>query len=134
VCDLFNGAYEVTLELLMRSFAHLGETPAELDVLIDAAITMMAEVLMPVGEYLTTLPAGSRHPGLNAGPSFQFFRSTQLLPHKTAAWHVFGERLESLALRTGQLASQSPSPSLTSAGEALHRIAGRFDTGEMGGR
>jgi hypothetical protein len=113
VCDLFNGIYEVTVQLLMRYLSHLDETPEQLATLIDAAISLMGGGMAPVADQLTRLPAGSLHPGMNAGPSFQFFRSTQLLPHKTAAWTVLRERLLGLAAYCERLAKDLDSSSLS---------------------
>ena len=43
VCDLFNGIYEVMLQLLMRFLAHFSrETNREIGALGDAAISLMA--------------------------------------------------------------------------------------------
>jgi hypothetical protein len=107
VCDLFNGIYEVMLQVLMRFLAHFSrETNREIGALGDAAISLMAGALAPVAGVLTRLPAGELHPGLNAGPSFQFFRSTALLPHKDAAWAVLRERLLGLASYCERLAQQ----------------------------
>ena len=107
VCDLFNGTYELMIQLLMRFFAHGEESDPELVVLMDTAIGLMGGVLAPLAQVLTRMPAGPRHPGLNAGPSFQFFRSTQLLPYKQAAWFVFGERLRGLAARCDELSAEN---------------------------
>ena len=123
VCDLSNGIYEVIVQLLMRFLTHNGETAREIDILIDAAISLMSGGLAPVAKQLTRLPAGSRHPGLNAGPSFQFFRSTQLLPHKSAAWKVLRERLLGLAVYCDRLAQEVDSPELMEAGTVLREAS-----------
>jgi hypothetical protein len=123
VCDLFNGIYEVMLQLLMRFLARIDETEDEVALLIDAAISLMASGLAPVASQLTRMPAGSLHPGMNAGPSFQFFRSTALLPHKDAAWKVLQERLLLLAAYSERLAGQTGSAELRTAQTVLQDCA-----------
>jgi hypothetical protein len=124
VCDLFNAAYEVLLEILMRFFMHLEESEEELQVLSNAAVDTMMSVLGPVAEILTRLPAGSRHPGLNAGPSFQFFRSTTMLPHRRSAWFIFHERLQGIGRYCMELSVVDEALSdLRPVGEKLHAIA-----------
>src|SRR4051794_8206161 len=71
--DLFNVSYEILLQLLERYFAHTEETDAQLATLATAAVTLMAGVIRPLGDLITTLPVGSDHPGCNAGPSFELF-------------------------------------------------------------
>jgi hypothetical protein len=93
VCDLFNGAYDVMLQLLLRYFAHGDETLEERRALVHVALGLMVGVLRPLGELITTLPAGEAHPGKNAGPSFHFYRAVHLLPHKQPAWIFLHERL-----------------------------------------
>lgn len=97
VADLCNGAYALMMQLLGRFFTHVEETDAELRTLVQATITLMTGVLTPLGELLTTLPAGPSHPGLHAGPSFEFYRSLTMPPHRQAAWVLFQERAVELA-------------------------------------
>ena len=97
VCDLFNASYEVLIEILIRFFMHSEETEEELQLLSNAGVDLMISVLVPVADTLTRLPAGARHPGKNAGPSFQFFRSTTVLPHRDSAWLIFRERMQSMS-------------------------------------
>lgn len=93
VSDLFNASYGLMLELLMRYFAHTEETHDELHALATTAVGIMRGVLDPVGSFLTTLPATTVGDSPRAGASFAFYRSIDYLPHRAAAWHVFGERL-----------------------------------------
>ena len=107
VMDLFNGAYEVTLLLLIRLYAHTDEDDAELAALRYAAFfPMMTMVIRPLGEIIVTLPAFDDGRKGNAGPSFETFGSTQFLPHKQAAWIVLQERLDELATDCERLAGQ----------------------------
>jgi len=92
--DLFNVAYEILLQILERYFAHTEETDAQLSTLANAALTLMAGVLKPIGELITTLPVGPEHPGRNAGPSFElFYEDDDLMPHRESAWVLLEERL-----------------------------------------
>jgi hypothetical protein len=128
VCDLFNGIYEVMVQVLMRFLArHSSETEAESGVLVDVAISLMAGAMAPVADQLTRLPAGTLHPGFTAGPSFQFFRSTQLLPHKAAAWQVLRERLLVLAAYSERLGQNMARDNLAQAASALRESAGKLE-------
>lgn len=124
VCDLFNGTYEAMLQLLARYLAHGEESDAELASLWETAVGLMGGVLRPVGELLTTLPAGDAHPGLTAGPSFHVYRSVHLLPHRRAAWGVLGERLDELATAAEGLVEAQPA--LAPARAALADAAARL--------
>jgi CDGSH-type Zn-finger protein len=98
VTDLFNVGYEILLQIFERFFAHTEETDAQLKTLADATIALMFGVIKPLGDLITTLPAGPEHPGLNAGPSFELFYETDyLMPHREAAWTLLAERLDEAA-------------------------------------
>ena len=95
VMDLFNVAYEILLQIFERFFAHTDETDAQLKALADATIALMFQVIKPLGDLITTLPAGPSYRGVNAGPSFElFYESDYLLPHRDAAWALLTERLD----------------------------------------
>lgn len=115
VAELFNGAYDTMLLILLRFFAHTEESDAELEQLAGATLRLMRNVTRPLGEALTKMPV-SHEPSLagkTAGPSFGVTRDVHLLPHKRSAWTFFGERLRDLATTATQLfatrASQLPS-------------------------
>src|SRR6266567_270610 len=98
VADLFNVGYEILLQMFERFFAHTDESDAELKVLADATVAVMLSVIKPLGDLITTLPAGDGYPGLMAGPSFElFYESDYLMPHKEAAWALLAERLDEAA-------------------------------------
>ncbi|HEV2460537.1 MAG TPA: ferritin-like domain-containing protein, partial [Ktedonobacterales bacterium] len=100
VADLFNGCYEVLIEVLLRFFVHEGagdEADAELATLADVAVDAMFTAIAPLGRLLTRLPIGPDAPGKTAGPTFDIFRRSYLLPHRRAAWVVLRERLHELA-------------------------------------
>jgi CDGSH-type Zn-finger protein/truncated hemoglobin YjbI len=94
VMDLFNVSYEILLQILQRFFAHTEETDAQLKALADACVNLMFEVVKPLGDLVTTLPAGPEYPGRTAGPSFElFYESDYVLPHLEAAWILLTERI-----------------------------------------
>jgi CDGSH-type Zn-finger protein/truncated hemoglobin YjbI len=94
IMDLFNVSYEILLTMLQRFFAHTEETEPQLKVLADASVNLMFEVVKPLGDLITTLPAGPEYPGRTAGPSFElFYESDYVLPHREAAWILLTERI-----------------------------------------
>jgi hypothetical protein len=97
--DLFNGCYETLIEALLRLFVHEdeGENEAEMTTLANAAVRAMATVIAPLGRLLTRLPVGPEAPGKTAGPTFDIFRRSYLLPHREAARAILRERLLELA-------------------------------------
>jgi CDGSH-type Zn-finger protein/truncated hemoglobin YjbI len=98
VMDLFNVSYEILLLMMQRFFAHTEETGPQLKALADATIALMLQAVKPLGDLVTTLPAGPEYPGRTAGPSFELFYETDyLLPHREAAWILLTERLRQAA-------------------------------------
>jgi CDGSH-type Zn-finger protein/truncated hemoglobin YjbI len=98
IMDLFNVSYEILLLMLQRFFAHTEETDAQLKALADATVTLMFQAIKPLGDLVTTLPAGPEYPGRTAGPSFELFYETDyVLPHREAAWILLAERLRQAA-------------------------------------
>ena len=98
VMDLFNVSYEILLLMLQRFFAHTEETDPQLKALADASVNLMFGAIEPLGNLVTTLPAGQEYPGRTAGPSFElFYESDYVLPHREAAWAVLVERTRQAA-------------------------------------
>jgi ferritin-like protein len=124
VSDLFNGCYEALLEALLQFFVHEGAgdrrnageagdvgdlgdlDDVELRTLADASIGAMVTVIAPLGRLLTRLPVGPERPGKTAGPTFDIFRRSYLLPHRKAAWVVLHERLRELADGSAEIGRQ----------------------------
>jgi len=124
VLDVFNVSYEVLLYMLGRFFGHGHETDEQLQTLADASVELMIFVLKPIGEIVTTLPAGQDHPGMTAGPSFEvFYRSGYLLPHTHAAWVLLHERLLELYGYLMQTIEMGAPLALGDAADALLRLA-----------
>ncbi len=127
ICSLFDGCYEVMVQVLRRLFVHADESDAELRALADVAIGLMIDVIYPLGSALTLLPAGPGHPGFNAGPSFRLSRGATIPTQKDVARLVFQERLTELAAYCRFLqASAGVPPMLADVMSALERFAGRF--------
>jgi hypothetical protein len=126
VADLFNVGYEILLQVLSRFFSHIDETDQELNALADIAVGLMFEVIRPLGEHLTELPAGPEYPGRTAAPSFElFYTSDYLLPHHRAAWTLMQERLHEAAAYARRLGTSAGNPVHTAA-EAFDRFAERL--------
>jgi CDGSH-type Zn-finger protein/truncated hemoglobin YjbI len=127
VMDLFNVAYEILLQIFERFFAHTEETDAQLKTLADATVDLMFRVIKPLGDLITTLPAGPDYPDATAGPSFElFYESDYLMPHRDAAWALLTERLETAAVfcQTVAGAPEEASAALDPVRAALADIAG----------
>src|SRR5205814_2258630 len=77
---------------------HTEETDPQLKALADATVNLMFGAIEPIGDLVTTLPAGPEYPGRTAGPSFElFYESDYVLPHREAAWVLLVERLRQAA-------------------------------------
>ena len=139
VTDLFNVGYEILLQIFERFFAHTEETDAQLKTLADATIGLMLRVIKPLGDLITTLPAGRIYPGLTAGPSFElFYESDYLMPHREAAWALLAERLDEAAWlcerdsRSGRGTAPSPAalePVLAAMREISRTLAAQLPAG-----
>jgi hypothetical protein len=139
VSDLFNGCYETMLEVLLRFFLHegagqvAGAEDAEMTTLSDVAVDAMFTVIAPLGRLLTRLPVGSEAPGKTAGPTFDIFRRSYLLPHREAARTILCERLHELADGSFKIgaefaseAESTASSTLEEVGQSLHKLADAF--------
>ena len=124
LAGLFNSAYDLMLMMLVRFFAHGGESEDELRLLARGTLRIMASGLRPLGEALAKTPAGPEYPGRTAGPTFGFTGNIHLLAHKTAAWIFFLERLYDLSTRLTALASHTSLPQeVQEAAAAIESVA-----------
>ena len=114
VADLFNASYGMVILLLSRFYIHEKERSAELQTLADTAVGVMEDVLSPLGILLTSLPIGSRLPGITAGASFELQSREYILPHRNEAFMVLQERLIELSQYASSLSSESPSKAVSS--------------------
>jgi hypothetical protein len=128
VADLLNAGYEVLVQMLARFFAHTEESRDELETLTDAAVSTMFMVIRPLGHVLTRLPIGPAHPGKTAGPSFEYYRSGYLLPHKAAAWTIMHERLLELGAAGDEIAARLGAPTeLGTVADNFRALAGKLE-------
>jgi len=124
VAELAGLAYELTLHVLLRFFTHTDETDEQLGTLVDAAITLMANVLRPLGAELTTLPVGPAHPGRTAGFAFEmYYVMGNMTPHREPSWALLAERARILAHRCRQVADDAPSPVVAAAADQAGSVA-----------
>lgn len=132
VAELSNAAYETLLLTLIRFYAHTDERADELAALRDLAFfPLMVMAVRPLAEILTELPVGPEHPGLTAGPPFEFYREVTFLPHREAAWIVLREKLEEMAAACEALCRDDRAPErvaerLAFVHENLGRMAMNF--------
>ena len=106
ISNLFDGCYELLIPILGRLFAHGEESEDELSKLSDITEGLMVDVIGPLGDALTRLPAGPSHSELRAGPSFRFSRDVNAPPHQDAARALFVERFKELSAYCGFLETE----------------------------
>ncbi len=128
---LFNASYDLMMKIIVRAFAHHEETNEEIALLADVFISFMHDVISPLGELLTTLPAGKHFPGKTAGPSFEFSRDLHLIPHKNPAWIIFVEEMEMLSafaaeISIDELSSENCKIILVDVAEKMKGFAGKL--------
>lgn len=88
ISNLFDACYELVVQILSRLMMHTEETNAQLALLGQVSIDLMTDVIGPLGELPTLLPAGRTNPGKNAGPSFRFTQDGTAAPHQISAWSL----------------------------------------------
>lgn len=120
VADLFNGTYEVLLQMLSRFFLPSDAKGVDFELISSSVVDIMEGVIKPLGILLTSLPVGPNLPGLNAGPTFEMYRRAYLLPQRKEAWIILHERLTELAETASKLEDSFP----VSAG--VGRVVGQF--------
>ena len=127
VSSLFDGCYEVMVQILGRLFVHAEESEAEFATLADISIGLMIDVIDPLGCALTRLPAGPGHPDFTAGPSFRLSRGATIPTQKDVARFVLRERLGELAAYCRFLQTSAGAPAvLTNVRIALEGFASRL--------
>ena len=120
LCNVFDGCYELMLQIIGRLFAGGEETPEVRSAYADIAVSLMFDAVEPLGCAITRLPAGPSHPGMTAGPGFRLSRSGGVPAHAVSARTLFRERLQELHryCRFVQLEAGAP-PVLEAVGSAL---------------
>jgi hypothetical protein len=110
LCRLFDGCYELMLQVMGRLFAHGDEAPETLSTFADIGVGLMFDAIDPLGRAITRMPAGPSHPGMNAGPSFRLSRSGGVPSHEASARVVFRERITELQRYCGFLQMERGTP------------------------
>ena len=106
ISNVFDGSYELLIQVLGRLFAHGEESQDELSNLANITEGLMVDVIGPLGDILTRLPAGPSHSELMAGPSFRFSRDINTPPHRESARALFVERFKELSAYCGFLQTE----------------------------
>jgi len=119
IAEVFNLGYEVLLQTLNRFFTHTDETDEQLQILVNAAFGLMANVLRPLGRTLPRLPVGPDHPGRTAGPTFEmYYQFGNFVPWREPAWALLSERAAILATRSAAAAALPGAPAAVSGAAA----------------
>jgi hypothetical protein len=96
VLDLANALYNQLLRLLTQCYGRSAGVPGTQRLMLDTAIKLM-HLFASVAGHLTTLPAGSAHPGVYAGVNFAMLRSMEPFAHGEGERAILAERLAELA-------------------------------------
>jgi hypothetical protein len=127
VAGLFDSVYSLMLRMLAWSF-EVPNTGIETQVkhFCDVAIDFMPRVILPLGEGLTQMPAGSRYPGKTAGPGFGLTRHV-MLPNDAGNAHALcRERLQELATIAETLSAGALPAPVVNACIHLRQMANAF--------
>lgn len=125
--ELCTAVYETMILILYRFFATVQEERQRLEVMASTSLRLMTGVLKSLGEAITKLPMGPDHPGKNAGPSFELWRTIELLAHMRSAWVYIHERLLETAAQAAQLGRHPGAPpELANAAVTLYDLARVF--------
>ncbi len=129
LCNLFDGCYELLVQMLGRLFLHAEESEEEFVRLAHITEGLMVDIIDPLGTMLTALPAGPSYPGKNAGPGFRLSRAATVPAHRDSGWSVFHERMTELLNYCRFLQSQQGAPAaLGKVRDAIARHAAALQT------
>ena len=132
VCNLFDGCYEVLIQMMGRLLLGSEESEDQLTEIADITVAFMSDVILSLGDVLTTLPAGPSYPGQTAGPSFRFSRDGQAPPHMDAARALFVERMKELSSYCGLIQAEPELKTVLNQVRAtLAQYADRLDKWEQ---
>ena len=102
VLDLGNSLYNLMLRCLAQAWDRAPGEAATKQLMVTLAREAMW-ALVPVGEYLASLPAGPEHPALHAGLSFSTLRDVRSLPEGHGEMLFLSERMEEIAKHAERL-------------------------------
>ena len=109
VANLFDALYSLMLRMLGYTFTPCGSSELR-QLLGQSAIVLMATVLKPLGETLTSLPATDKPDGPTAGPPFGLTRHVTLPVDAASARTLVTERLQELTTMASEIASDPAAP------------------------
>lgn len=110
IAELFNVIYNTMLLMLMQFYTFGNESPEQRAGLQAAIRQTMSSVIRPLGEILTTLPAGNTFLGQNAGPGFEIYDDLSLPTSARIAWTVLVERLSQIVNDSNRLRQKPAAP------------------------
>ena len=127
VAGLFDSAYSLMLRMLAWSFEFdAAGVEDQLKQFCSVAIDFMPRVILPLGEGLMLMSAGTKYPGKTAGPGFGLTRHVMLPPNAKNARQLCCERLNELAAIAAVLL-RNPLPEPVKRGcTHLQQIANSF--------
>ncbi|HVZ14053.1 MAG TPA: ferritin-like domain-containing protein [Bauldia sp.] len=128
VLDLANAAYGHALRCLTQAYGRAADDTAIRRTFADAAIDLMF-VLTEIGPYLASLPAGSGHPGINAGMTFTTLRDLAKLPPGPSETRIISERFLEMAKHARHVFPAGHE--LAGLADTLLRIGAKFGAGDV---
>jgi hypothetical protein len=127
LCNLIDGSYELMVQCLGLVFEDYSALPGADAQIADVAVGLMLDVIRPLSNALTRLPAGPSHPGKNAGPSFRLSPRIGVPGEQSIAWQVLRERAQELVYYCRFLeATAGVPPEVASARGALEGYVAGF--------
>jgi CDGSH-type Zn-finger protein/uncharacterized Fe-S cluster protein YjdI len=128
VLDLANAAYGHALRCLSQAYGRADNDAAIKRTFADAAVDLMF-VLTEIGPYLAALPAGSGHPGINAGMTFTTLRDLAKLPPGPSEIRVISERFLEMAKHARHVFPAGHE--LAGIADTFLRIGAKFGAGDI---
>jgi hypothetical protein len=127
VAQLFDSVYGLMLRMLAWSFQYDADNvQTQLKKFCNVAIELMPRVLLPIGEGLTSMPAGPSHPNKTAGAGFGLKRHVMLPPDWENATRLVRERLKELVGGANDLLTLQVPESVKSGCRHLVEIGSSF--------
>jgi CDGSH-type Zn-finger protein/uncharacterized Fe-S cluster protein YjdI len=123
--DVANASYALMLRLIGYAY-QIPRPDPEKALALELGLGLM-RAFTPLAERAARLPAGTSHPGCNAGVSFTTLRDAAAFPPSAGARHAFVERLAELVHGARQLTADGDARSASALRqlEALHARASR---------
>jgi ferritin-like protein len=122
VAEVANAVYITMLLLLLQYYGFGGESVQQRDAIRSALRHLMSAVFRPLAEELTAMPIASDADRGTAGPPFELYSDVRLAPRLDNRFTILFERLDAIAARTTQLASEYDLQRLAFLGENVSWI------------